>query len=301
MSDEMPDHPTAADSQVEEPVSSVAADSETETPLESPPPDERSDAEVSRTIRRMTRRSFVTAALVGGTGYVGWKWMRTRPAEGGLPRPLRRILRMNERLSLAYFGGHRLAPEFPASAVARPARINGRIGLDPKASPADWKLELFGVAGATSPVTLTMIDIRALPPYESTTELKCIEGWSQVVQWKGARLADLLAKFRPPTRDGSRPEGELDPDKLVRYVSLETPGRQYYVGLDMLSALHPQTLLAYEMNGAPLSWAHGAPLRLAIPVKYGIKNIKRITVIRYSDERPADFWGDRGYDWYAGM
>jgi DMSO/TMAO reductase YedYZ molybdopterin-dependent catalytic subunit len=89
--------------------------------------------------------------------------------------------------------------------------------------------------------------------------------------------------------------------RAMRYVAMETPGRGYYVGLDMESALHPQTLLVYEMNGAPLTLLHGAPLRLGIPVKYGIKNIKRIGTIRYTDVRPADFWGERGYDWYAGL
>lgn len=69
----------------------------------------------------------------------------------------------------------------------------------------------------------------------------------------------------------------------------------------MPSALHPQTLLAYEMNGKPLEAGHGAPLRLAIPVKYGIKNIKRIGSIEYTDERPKDYWAERGYDWYAGL
>jgi DMSO/TMAO reductase YedYZ molybdopterin-dependent catalytic subunit len=81
---------------------------------------------------------------------------------------------------------------------------------------------------------------------------------------------------------------------------METPDRGYYVGLDMQSAAHPQTLLAYELNGQPLTWQHGAPLRLAIPVKYGIKNIKRLGVIRYTNVRPADYWAERGYDWYAG-
>jgi DMSO/TMAO reductase YedYZ molybdopterin-dependent catalytic subunit len=118
------------------------------------------------------------------------------------------------------------------------------------------------------------------------TELRCIEGWSTIVQWKGARLADLMARF-PPTSD-------------AEFVSLETPDRGYYVGLELESALHPQTLLAWEMNGAPLPLLHGAPLRLAIPVKYGIKNLKRIGTIRYSKARPADFWAERGYDWYAG-
>ncbi len=67
-----------------------------------------------------------------------------------------------------------------------------------------------------------------------------------------------------------------------------------------LERKHPQTLLCYEMNGEPLTLEHGAPLRLVTPVKYGIKNIKRIGTIRFTDKRPADFWAERGYDWYAG-
>jgi DMSO/TMAO reductase YedYZ molybdopterin-dependent catalytic subunit len=119
--------------------------------------------------------------------------------------------------------------------------------------------------------------------------------------WVGVRLADVIAKYPPPTRDGSRPDVVDHPEKLIRYVSIETPDRGYYIGLDMQSALHPQTLLAYAMNAAPLTWQHGAPLRLAIPVKYGIKNIKRIGTIRYTDVKPADYWAERGYDWYAGL
>ena len=73
-----------------------------------------------------------------------------------------------------------------------------------------------------------------------------------------------------------------------------------YVGLDMASALHPQTLLCYEINGEPLSLEHGAPLRLVTPVKYGLKSIKRIGTMTFTDERPPDFWAERGYDYYLG-
>ena len=69
----------------------------------------------------------------------------------------------------------------------------------------------------------------------------------------------------------------------------------------MESMLHPQSLLAYEINGAPLSDEHGAPLRLVTPVKYGVKNLKRIGTIRYSRARPADYWAEEGYDWYIGL
>lgn len=149
---------------------------------------------------------------------------------------------------------------------------------------------------------LTLDDIRGLPRVEMTTELKCIEGWSTIVNWAGASFADFAARYQPPTRGvgGGAPDVRARPQELVRYVALETPDGGYYVGMDMASALHPQTLLCYEMNGRPLTPEHGAPLRLVTPVKYGIKHIKRIGRITFADERPGDFWAERGYDWYSG-
>ncbi|WP_262886746.1 molybdopterin-dependent oxidoreductase [Mucilaginibacter humi] len=82
---------------------------------------------------------------------------------------------------------------------------------------------------------------------------------------------------------------------------METPDKKYYVGLDMDSALHPQTLLAYEMNDKPVPLNHGAPLRLIIPVKYGVKNLKRIGSITFSNTRPRDYWAEVGYDYYLGL
>ena len=70
---------------------------------------------------------------------------------------------------------------------------------------------------------------------------------------------------------------------------------------DTPSALHPQTLLAWALNDEPLTVEHGAPLRLVIPVKYGIKNLKRIGALRWTDEQPADYWAEQGYDWFAGL
>jgi DMSO/TMAO reductase YedYZ molybdopterin-dependent catalytic subunit len=239
-------------------------------------------SDVDRELKRLTRRGFLTMAAAAGAGYGSWKWLRTRPREGGLQWPLRQALEANESLAEAYFSRARLSPTFRPSDVTR-ARVNGRLGLQ---SPLDldaWRLKIEGAASA---VALTMDQIRALPRHEQITELRCIEGWSIIVKWTGARLADLIATYPPP--------------EPTQFVSLETPDRGYYVGLDLDSALHPQTLLAYEMNGSPLTPLHGAPLRLAIPVKYGIKSIKRIGTIRYTNIRPADFWAERGYDWYAG-
>src|SRR5207237_10915242 len=108
------------------------------------------------------------------------------------------------------------------------------------------------------------------------------------VDWTGSRLSDCPAKYAP---------------ELARhpYIKMHTPDEEYFVGLDTPAALHPQTLLCYEMNGAPLTAAHGAPIRLVIPVRYGVKNIKRIGTIAYLDRRPEDYWAQRGYDWYAAL
>jgi len=241
------------------------------------------DAEVDRRLKQLSRRGFITAAVAAGAGYGAWKWLRTREQIGYLEWPLRRVLELNESIAERYFREARLSPTFPPSRITRPARLNGNLGLDPRFDPAAWRLRIEGAAKA---VTLTLDDIKSLPRREQITEFRCIEGWSTITKWAGVRFADLMAKFPPAER--------------VQYVSMETPDRGYYVGLDMQSAMHPQTLMAYELNDEPLSMAHRAPLRLAIPVKYGIKNIKRIGVVRYTNIRPADFWADQGYDWYAG-
>ncbi len=136
-------------------------------------------------------------------------------------------------------------------------------------------------------LSLTLDDIKSLPKVEMTTELRCIEGWSDTGHWGGARFRDLVE------RHAQAASGK-------RYVSVETPGGGYYVGLDIQSAMHPQTLLCYEMQGQPLTPEHGAPLRLYLPIKYGIKSLKRIGTITFTDERPRDYWAERGYDWYSG-
>jgi DMSO/TMAO reductase YedYZ molybdopterin-dependent catalytic subunit len=179
-------------------------------------------------------------------------------------------------------------------------RVNGSIGLDAEIDPVSWRLRVVGPAGERAARSLALAEIWALPRVEMTTELKCIEGWSEVVHWAGARLSDLATATGLATRSGRPPNPTRALSDLLDYVSLETPDFSYYVGLDAASALHPQTLLCYEMGGAPLLPAHGAPLRLVIPVKYGIKNLKRIGTIRFTDVRPPDYWAERGYDWYSG-
>ena len=259
------------------------------------PADER-DLDLAHVMRRKSRRSFLAMGLGAAAGFAGWKWLTTAQDAGGIPYPLRRTLEFNEALAERYFEATRLAPTFPRE-MAREPRVNGGEGLSDGFDPAAWRLQ---AQGAGEPRTFTLEDVKRLPRVDMTTELKCIEGWSVIVNWAGARLSDFAARYNLGTRDGRPPDIRNRPGDLFRYVSLETPGGGYYVGLDVQSAFHPQTLLCYAMNGEPLSLEHGGPLRLVTTVKYGIKSIKRIGTIAFTDERPPDFWAERGYDWYAG-
>jgi hypothetical protein len=143
----------------------------------------------------------------------------------------------------------------------------------------------------TPGLLLTMDDILVLPRHELVTQFKCIEGWSEIVHWAGVRMADFMEAYPPQKIDGREP----------KYVYMETPDGDYYTGYDMEVCRHPQTLLVTEMMGAPLGQFHGAPLRLHMPTKYGYKQIKRIGLIAYTNDRPDDYWTKLGYDWYAGL
>jgi DMSO/TMAO reductase YedYZ molybdopterin-dependent catalytic subunit len=231
-------------------------------------------------IAKKTRRSFLVGGLAAAAGYGAYRWIGNGEPVLETPKVLRGALEKNETLARAYYSSGRLAREF-APSEARMPKVNGMIGVEEEIDLASWKLELNGKS------SLSIDEIRSLPRVDSITELKCIEGWSEVCHWTGARFSDFAAKFAPEAR--------------TRFVSMATPDSTYFVGLDMESAMHPQTILCYEMNGAPLTSSHGAPLRLVMPVKYGIKNIKRIGSIQFTNEQPEDYWANEGYDWYAGL
>jgi DMSO/TMAO reductase YedYZ molybdopterin-dependent catalytic subunit len=234
----------------------------------------------SRDISRLTRRSFLTGGIASAAGFGTWMWIHDSFREGGIPKPLRRVEEADDVFSHALFSETRLAPTFSVSEIGE-ARTNGDIGLDDDPEP-DWKLEIEG----GEPVTLDQI--KALPRVEQITQFKCIEGWNYIMKWSGAKLSDFAAAHAVGFK--GKP-----------WVGLETPDGDYYVGLDRASAMHPQTLLAYEMNGEPLTNQHGAPLRLLIPVKYGVKNLKRIGKITFTDVRPHDYWAENGYDYDSGF
>jgi hypothetical protein len=189
---------------------------------------------------------------------------------------------------LAPAAGFQMPPEFQA-AFARLKKEQGdkRPRGQEEAGKSDSTL-----AAGTPGLLLTMDDVTRLPKHEMVTQFKCIEGWSEIVHWGGVRLRDFIAAY-PPAKNARGEE--------LKYVYMETPDGDYYCGYHLNECRHPQSLLVTEMAGRPLPVWHGAPLRLHMPIKYGYKQIKRIGLIAYTDEKPDDYWTKLGYDWYAGI
>lgn len=248
------------------------------------------EAELNRELRKKSRRGLLMGGLSAVAAISGYEAMRHSRKEDQVPWPQRRVLDLNGKLWHSYLDDSHLMPTYPASKIGY-LKPNGDHGLDEETddgSPPDWDGLQLETPGA-SPLTLQLQDIQSLPAQQIITKFCCIEGWSVVQKWTGARFSDFAKKFLPP---GAH---------LTDYVYMATDGEDYFVGLDAKSAFHPQTLLVWEQNDKPLVYEHGAPLRLIIPVKYGIKNIKRIGLIRFTNQRPRDFWHEQGYDWFAGL
>lgn len=201
----------------------------------------------------------------------------------------RKAFMMNEKIWSILQSTKRESVAKPTPPQGRPPRTNGSLGLKSSLTTENYKVK---IESGTQEIQLTPTDFQLMPKVGYTTDFRCIEGWSEVMQYAGARFADFMKTYNL----GIKPNG-----KYYQYVGLETPDKKYYVSIDMESMLHPQTILAYEMNLSPLKPENGMPLRLVIPIKYGIKSLKRIGRIFFSDQRPPDYWAERGYDWYSGL
>ena len=185
----------------------------------------------------------------------------------------------------ALFDPHTLAPTFSADQITQPPRFNAfyDISQAPIVDPASYKLELGGQIQDKSPWTLGKL--RTLPQESQITRLICVEGWRVIGQWSGVRLGDFLRR--------------IGADTTCRYVSFKCADG-YYSSIDMESALHPQTILALDFLGAPLTPAFGAPVRLRIPTKLGFKNPKSLTYLGVSNIYSGGYWEDQGYNWFSG-
>lgn len=234
-------------------------------------------------IARVERRRLLRGAL--SLGALSLLTGCDLSSDSAIDRALWAMLRFNDRVQAALFGRHRLAREFPVSAITRPPRFNAYYPLSEVrvADETVWRLEVSGLVDNDRDWTLA--ELRALPQKSQITRHICVEGWSQIGQWRGVPLGDFLRR--------------VGADLRARYVGFEC-GDDYSSSIDMESALHPQTILALEFDGAPLSPPFGAPMRLRIPTKLGFKNPKQIIAITVTNKYPGGYWEDRGYNWFSG-
>ena len=197
-----------------------------------------------------------------------------------------------------------LAREFRPDQISLVFRANGTANPNTPAYKAlwrsgfaDWRLQVTGLVARELSVSLSQL--HALPHREQITRHDCVEGWSAIGKWRGVPLKTLL--------DGAGLRSN------ARYIVLRCAddmggGRPYYESIDLADAFHPQTILAFALNDAPLSVANGAPLRLRVERQLGYKQAKYLMGIEAVDSLAAigkgkgGFWEDHaGYDWYAGI
>jgi DMSO/TMAO reductase YedYZ molybdopterin-dependent catalytic subunit len=191
----------------------------------------------------------------------------------------------NDRVQAALFSRSTLAPSFTEAQITRPPRFNAFYDITqaPVIDPASYSLELGGQVQEQKAWSLAALN--ALPQSSQITRLICVEGWRVIGQWSGVVLSDFLRR--------------VGADTSCKYVSFKCADG-YYSSIDMASALHPQTILALQFLGAPLTPAFGAPVRLRIPTKLGFKNPKNIVYLGVSNVYTGGYWEDQGYNWFSG-
>jgi len=193
---------------------------------------------------------------------------------------------LNQSLEALLLNPNKLITEFPASSIEPAALLINTYDTTPEIDPETFRLKIDGEV--KQPLNLSMAEIKKMPFTSMTIRHICVEGWSAIVQWGGIRLRELVTLAQPNTD--------------VRYINFQSADG-YYESWDLVSALHPQTILAYQKNGQPLPIDNGAPLRLASPIKLGYKQSKWVTQITLLKEKPKalGYWEDQGYEWFGGL
>jgi DMSO/TMAO reductase YedYZ molybdopterin-dependent catalytic subunit len=194
--------------------------------------------------------------------------------------------RWNERVDRMLFSPTRLASEPPAAELTpEPDFPSYFISDTIPFAPDNWALKVGGLVAR--PSVFSLEQLKRMPQTGMRIRHHCVEGWSAVAEWHGVQLREI-ARIAGASRDAG-------------YVEFRSFDAGYSSSWDIESSLHPQTILAYGMNGRALYPDHGAPLRLYSPVKLGYKNVKYLTEINFLPQRSGGYWEDQGYDWYGGV
>ncbi|MFN6156514.1 MAG: molybdopterin-dependent oxidoreductase [Dolichospermum sp.] len=193
---------------------------------------------------------------------------------------------LNQKFEELIFQPQKPVPEFLPNQIEPNKLIINSFKSTPVIDLAKYRLIVDGEVN--HPLSLSMADIQALPLTSMIIRHVCVEGWAAIVQWGGIRLREIIALSQPKSS--------------VKYAYFKSADG-YYESWDIASALHPQTLLAYQKNGAALPVENGAPLRLASPIKLGYKQSKWVTRVTLTSELSTvkGYWQDLGYEWFAGL
>ncbi len=249
----------------------------------------------------LSRRKLITAGIAtvaGASGLVAAKSIAERhglipPDGGGFYGPGETLNYASQRI----LARHSLAREFPPSEISNPpfanevAPLGDEFKRSQAAAFADWRLAVDGMIAR--PVSFSLAELRKFPSRSQITHLACEEGWSYIAQWTGVPLSHVLDLV-----------GTLPQARYVVYRSIQT---DWWDSIDMADAMHPQTLVAYGMNGGELPVGNGGPLRLRVPRQLGYKSVKYITRLTVTDDLKRFGQGlgsaspEGGYAWYAGI
>jgi DMSO/TMAO reductase YedYZ molybdopterin-dependent catalytic subunit len=233
-------------------------------------------------IDRLNRRQAIQLLGISGIGYLLSSCSNEFTAKvGNLAEPL------NQSFEELLVKPQLLIPEYPKSAIDPKALLLNSYEGTPEIDPDKYRLTIDG--DVKFPMELNLKTLKQIPPTSIVMQHVCVEGWAAIVQWGGLRLRDLAKMVQPK-----------DSAKYVLFQSAD----KYTESWDIISALHPQTLLAYQMNGQPLPVDNGAPLRLASPIKLGYKQSKWVTKLTFVSQIPKGgkgYWEEQGYEWFAGV
>jgi len=208
------------------------------------------------------------------------------------PKSAERVLRYAERknrvVERALFR-HTSMDVVPGNAFAAGNKlpsyyVSPTVPVWDESARGKWKLEVSGLV--SNPLSLTLEDLQRLPQVSRRVNHYCVEGWTAVETWTGCSFSELAKVAR------------VSPE--AHYVDFQSFDDDYHESWDIESAMHPQTVVAYGLDGKMLEPAHGAPARLFSPVKLGYKNTKYLTRIVFMPKMNGGYWSDQGYEWYGG-
>lgn len=232
--------------------------------------------------QQFTRRQLLKISGLSGISFLlgGCGTPAFEDLIGKLSEPL------NQKFESLIFNSQKPVPEFSFSEIQPEGLIVNSFRYTPIIDMEKYRLIVDGEVN--NPLSLSMAEIQVLPLTSMIIRHVCVEGWAAIVQWGGVRLQEIVALAQPKNN--------------VKYAYFKSADG-YYESWDIASALHPQTLLAYEKNGEPLPVENGAPLRLASPIKLGYKQSKWVTKISLVSSLSLfkGYWEDQGYEWFAGL